>query len=329
MATYQGKIGWRATRHAVVESIVHAEDVELQKERRDTYWLAVEVPQPANHHVVEALGGGMYFIRNKESGQLEEVNGADFIPAMDAWVASKRHYLRQISDPKCKDGIRWKKTRTYGVQGVVVTASPWWSNLIYEAARAGEADKVKALSRKMAVDLKSTFEAETHRQVLSVQVHYDTTTLHAHIFSTRIGDDQKFLPGTSKSLGMIGPWSCAVLRQSENGFIPRNCKNHLLAQKLVDINKARTGKFPLDFTMCRLVDNLCFTAFGLSPRLSFWRQAYEQGLPALSYNRLLAMQKALTKQVDVWNEFLTRNQDYAPSEVVLNRVGQRNVIELK
>ena len=75
---------------------------------------------------------------------------------MDEWTADKSWYYREIDDPKCKGGKRWKRTKTKGVQGMVVSCSPWRSNLIYEAARNGQAEKVKELSRKLAGELKAS-----------------------------------------------------------------------------------------------------------------------------------------------------------------------------
>jgi len=306
-------------RHGVVESTVHKEDVALNNERRGRYWLGVEVKPEDGHHEIPELGGGLYFVRDRSSGKLTEMDGDKFIVAMDQWTAEKSWYYREIEDPKCKDGKRWKKTRTKGVQGMVVSCSPWWSNLIYEAARNGEAEKVKELSRRLAAELKTTVEQKTKRQVLSVQIHYDTVNLHAHVFSTRIGDDHKFIRGTSKRIGLIGPWSCAVLRQGEQGYIPQDSTNYRTARRLYERNEKRTGEPPLDWAMCKAVDLLCVAMFGASPRLTFWRQVYMQGLPALSFNRLLALHDAVWREVQTWQKFAARSRDYVPSEIVLGR----------
>jgi hypothetical protein len=319
MATFQRQIGWRAVRHGVVESTVHKEDVALNNERRGRYWLGVEVQPEDGHHEIPQLGGGLYFVRDRSNGKLTEMDGDKFIAAMDEWTAEKNWYYREIDDPKCTGGKRWKKTRTKGVQGMVVSCSPWWSNLIYEAARNGQADAVKELSRKLAAELQATVEKQTKRQVLSVQVHYDTVNLHAHVFSTRIGDDHKFIRGTSKRIGLIGPWSCAVLRQGEQGFIPQDSTNYRTARRLYERNEKRTGEAPLDFMLCKTVDLLCMAAFGTSPRLTFWRRVYMQGLPTLSFNRLLALHDAVGREVEVWQKFAARSRDYVPSDIILGR----------
>ncbi|MEI6076976.1 MAG: hypothetical protein WCS94_15455, partial [Verrucomicrobiota bacterium] len=268
---------------------------------------------------IPALGGGMYFVRDRTSGKLDELDGDKFIPAMDVWTAEKSWYHREIEDAKCKGGKRWKRTKTKGVQGMVVSCSPWWSNLLYEAARNGEAEKVKELSRKLTAELQAAVEKQTKRQVLSVQIHYDTVNLHAHVFSTRIGDDHKFIRGTSKRIGLIGPWSCAVLRQGEQGFIPQDSTNYRTARRLYERNEKRTGEAPLDWVMCKTVDTLCQAMFGFSPRLTFWRRVYMQGLPALSFSRLLALHDAVGREVEVWQKFAARSRDYVPSEIVLGR----------
>lgn len=319
MATFQRQIGWRAVRHGVVESTIHKEDVALNNERRGRYWLGVEVKPEDGHHEIPELGGGIYFVRDRESGKLKEVDGDQFIAAMDEWTAAKSWYLREIADPKCTGGKRWKKTKTKGVQGMVVSCSPWWSNLLFEAARNGQAEKVKELSRKLAGELQTTVEQKTKRQVLSVQIHYDTVNLHAHVFSTRVGDGNSFINGTTKRIGLIGPWSCAVLRQGEQGFIPRESTNFQVAQRLYERNQQRMGSPPLDATLCKLVDGLCFLMFGASPRLAFWRRVYMQGLPQMSYNRLLALQGAVGREVEIWEKFAARSRDYVPSEIVLGR----------
>jgi len=178
---------------------------------------------------------------------------------------------------------------------------------------------VKELSRRLAAELKTTVEQKTKRQVLSVQIHYDTVNLHAHVFSTRIGDDHKFIRGTSKRIGLIGPWSCAVLRQGEQGYIPQDSTNYRTARRLYERNEKRTGEPPLDWAMCKAVDLLCVAMFGASPRLTFWRQVYMQGLPALSFNRLLALHDAVWREVQTWQKFAARSRDYVPSEIVLGR----------
>ena len=315
MATFQRQIGVRAVRHGVVESDVHKEDVALNNERRGRYWLGVEVQPTDGHHDIPELGGGLYFLRNKVTGELQAVDGDQLIAGMDDWVKEKAWYYREIDDPKCTGGKRWKRTPTKGVQGMVVSCSPWWSNLLYEAARNGEAAKVKELSRKLALELKATVETQTRRQVLSVQVHYDTVNLHAHFFSSRIGGDHKFIKGTTKRIGLIGPWGCGVLRQGELGAIPKESTNYRTARRLMERNQKRTGSPPLDLLMCKAVDALCYAAFGASPRLAFWRRVYVQGLPAMCFTRLLALQDAVGREVDVWQKHAARNRDYAPSAV--------------
>jgi len=313
MATFQRQIGWRAVRHGVVETDIHREDVALNNERRGRYWLGVEVKPENGHHEIPELGGGLYFLRDRQTDELLVSDGDKFIAGMDAWVKEKSWYLREISDPKCMGGKRWKKTPTKGVQGMVVSCSPWWSNLIFEAARKGEAAKVKEFSRKLALELKATVEKQTKRQVLSVQVHYDTVNLHAHVFSTRIGEDHKFIRGTTKRIGLIGPWANGVLRQGEQGFIPQESTNYRTANRLCERNQQRTGELPLDRVLCRAVDSLCFAMFGASPRLSFWLRIYRQGLPALSFNRLNALHEAVGREVKIWERHAQRNRDYAPS----------------
>jgi hypothetical protein len=319
MATFQRVIGGRAVRHAVVENPVHKADVEENNRRRGVYWLGVEEKLEDGHREVPELGGGVYFVRNRETGALDEVGGDELITRMDQWVAEKSWYLREISDPKCKNGKRWKKTPCKGVQGFVVTASPWMSNLIFEAARSGEANKVKELSRKCALELRDAFEAQTRRQVLSVQCHYDTVNLHWHIFATRVGPDHKFLPGTSKRIGLIGPWAVGVLRQGEIGAIPLNSTNHRRAERSFKRNESRTGSPPVDWVLARSVDALCFAMFGSSPRLAFWRRVYTQGLPSLCFGRLLALQDAVGREVETWKQHAARSRDYAPSEVGFGR----------
>jgi hypothetical protein len=221
---------------------------------------------------------------------------------MDEWTAEKSWYYREIADPKCTGGKRWKRTKTKGVQGMVVSCSPWWSNLLYEASRNGEADKVKELSRQIAAEIRAVVERQTKRQVLSVQIHYDSVNVHSHVFSTRIGDDNKFIRGTTKRIGLIGPWANGVLRQGEQGFIPQDSTNYRTARRLYERNEQRTGSPPLDWILCKTVDTLCYAAFGQSPRLMFWRKVYHQGLPALSFNRLLALQGAVGRFTQ-WGRF--------------------------
>lgn len=315
MATFQSKIGWRAVRHGVVDSDVHREDVALNNERRGRYWLGVEVKPEDGHHEILELGGGLYFLRDRLNGEWQAADGDQFISGMDAWLKDKSWYLREIDDPKCTDGKRWKKTPAKGVQGMVVSCSPWWSNLIYEAARNGQADLVKELGRQIAAEVKAVVEKQTKRQVLSVQIHFDTVNLHAHVFSTRIGDDHKFIKGTTKRIGLIGPWSCAVLRQGQAGFIPCESTNFQTAQRLYHRNVKRTGEPPLDWRLCQAVDTLCLAAFGTSPRLTYWRRVYMQGLPAQCFNRLNELHSAVSRELKMWEQHAARSRDYVDSGI--------------
>jgi len=143
--------------------------------------------------------------------------------------------------------------------------------------------------------------------------------LHAHVFSTRIGDDHKFIKGTTKRIGLIGPWSCAVLRQGQAGFIPDESTNYQTAQRLYQRNEKRTGEPPLDWMLCKAVDTLCFAMFGVSPRLAFWQRVYMQGLPALCYNRLNALHDAVGREVKIWERHAIRSRDYVPGGFNLGR----------
>ncbi len=319
MGTLQRRIGARAIRHAVVESAVHKADVAENNRRRSLYWLGVEQGLEDGHHEIPQLGGGLYFVRDRATGQFQQVGGADLIAKMDDWVKQKSWYYREITDPKCTGGKRWKKTSSKGVQGMVVSCSPWWSHLIFEAAQNGEAEKIKELSREVARELQATLERQTRRQVLSVQIHFDTVNLHAHVFSTRIGDDHKLLKGTTKRLGLIGPWACGVLRQGDGGAIPRESTNYRTACRLVERNERRTGAAPLDWAMCKGVDAVCLAMFGASPRLTFWMRVYAQGLPALCFTRLLALQTAVGREVEIWQRHVSRHRDYAPAAVAFGR----------
>jgi hypothetical protein len=124
MAGFQRSIGPRAIRHADPDSKVHANDVARNNERRALYWLGVEQALEDNHRVLPELGSGLLFVRDRETGDLLQVDGAEHTARMDAWAADLSYYLREVRDEKCVTGMRWMKTRTKGVQGSVVTASP-------------------------------------------------------------------------------------------------------------------------------------------------------------------------------------------------------------
>ena len=293
--------------------------MEANNRRRGLYWLGVEQKLEDGHQQVPELGGGLYFVRDKETGQFLEVDGDQLITRMDAWAAEKGWYLREIVDAKCKSGKRWKRTPCKGIQGHVITAAPWYSNLLFEAARTGDAPRVKELSRQCALELRDAIEKQTGRMVLSVQAHFDTTNLHWHVFSTRIGDDHRFRRGTSKRIGLIGPWSVATLRQGQAGAIPQESTNYQTARRLFERNQKRTGAPPLDWVLARTVDKLCFAAFGSSPRLAFWLRLYNQGLPALCYHRLLALNDAVSREIQAWERYAALGRDYTPTEFGFGR----------
>lgn len=326
--TFQRAIGFRAIRHSVVEHKVHAEDVAEAAERRSTYWVGVEVaPANASHRVIESLGGGMYFSIDRQTCGLVERDGDAFIKEMDAWQAEKSWYLREVNDAKCKSGKRWKKTKANGIQGLVVSCAPWWSDAIFAAAESGEAERVKDFARQAATELKAVIERQTRRQVLSVQAHFDTRHLHFHVFNTRIGDDHKFIAGTKKKLGLVGPWACGVMRQGDAGVIPMDSTNYRQADYIRQKTERRMGGMPpLDRSLCVALDLLCMTVFGMSggglasvssPRLTRSLELYKRGLPEVAFARLLGLQDAVTREVAVWSKHMGKARDYAPTEIRL------------
>lgn len=319
--TFQRSIGWRAIRHGVVESEIHKQDVEAAAERRETFWLGVELaPQAKPHRIIDGLGGGMYFTRDRKTGLLVERRGDDFVLEMDSWKIEKSYYLRQIEDKERVDkkgklhkaGTRWKKTHTQGIQGLVITCAPWYSDVIFKAAEAGDTARVKEFSAKAALELQSEFENQTKREVLSVQSHFDTRNLHFHIFSTRIGSDNKFLPGTRKSFGLIGPWACGTLRLGEAGLLPANSTNYRVANDLrtKTRDKRLGGMSPLDWKLCQCVDLLCMGLFGSSAGLTSFMALYHKGQTEQAFARLLGLQTAVEKEVNVWKRHLSMPRDY-------------------
>jgi hypothetical protein len=308
--TFQRKIGKRAIRHAVVEHPIHAEDVEMAAERRQMYFVAVELPQTDGHRILPQLGGGMYFVRDRSTHKLVPKDGEHFIEEMDSYLADKSWYYRIINDKKCKAGWRWKKTKGGGIQGCVVTAAPWWSAALYNAAQNGEEAKVKELSVELAHTCANVFAEQTNRMVLSVQVHYDTANLHLHIFSTRVGDDNKFIKGTNKRLGILGPWATGNIRLGEGGFIPLDSANYKRAKFLMDREQAAFGEPPLDIALARAFDLGCWAMFGTSPNLAKAMQIYRKGLTTGVLTRLLGVQSAVEKQVEIWSRFVQNGGNF-------------------
>jgi len=247
----------------------------------------------------------------EDSGDLLQVEGDELISRLDCWEADLSYYFREVSDPKCKAGRRWKRTPTKGIQGHVATCGPVWSKLIFEAAANEESEKVREFSTKAAIELAQEYQKRTHRRVVSLQAHFDTSSLHFHLFSTRIGSDHRLIPGTTKKFGLIGPWACGVLGQGEDGYIPQESTNYKQAKRLHD----RTGGPPLDWVMCKLVDGLCQAFFGASPRLTTWRRLYMQGLPQMALERLIALRGAVDREIGQWRS----NGDHTPTGVGFQR----------
>jgi len=247
----------------------------------------------------------------EDNGDLLQVDGEELIRRLDCWEADMTHYFREVPDKKCKAGRRWKRTPTKGIQGHVVTCGPVWSKLIFEAAENGESEKVREFATKAAIELAKEYQTRTRRRVISLQAHFDTGSLHFHMFSTRIGADHKLIPKTTKKFGLIGPWACGVLRQGEDGYIPRQSTNYLQAKRLHD----RTEGPPLDWVMCKVVDGLCLAFFGLSPKLTTWRRLYMQGLPQRAFERLFALRDAVDGEIQEWQN----NGDYALPAVGFQR----------
>lgn len=156
----------------------------------------------------------------EDSGNMLLVDGKEMVVRLNCWAADLSYYRRWIKDPKCTKGYRWKRTAKEGIQGHVVSAAAWLSNLVYEAAEQGNHEKVKEMALKATGELARAYEERTKRRVVSVQCHFDTTSMHFHLFTSRIGRDHKFIKGTSDKFGLIGPWACGVLRQGENESAP-------------------------------------------------------------------------------------------------------------
>ena len=248
---------------------------------------------------------------SEDNGDMLQVEGGELIRRLDCWEADLTYYLREVVDKKCKAGRRWKCTPTKGIQGHVVTCGPVWSKLIFEAAANGESEKVREFATKAAVELAQEYQRRTHRRVIGLQAHFDTSSLHFHLFSTRIGADHKLIPKTTKKFGLIGPWACGVLRQGEDGYIPLGSTNYLQAKRLHD----RLESPPLDWVMCKLVDSLCLAFFGQSPRLTTWRRLYMQGIPRRALERLFALRDAVDRDIQEWQS----NGEHALPAVKIQR----------
>ena len=315
MAGFQRSIGSRAIRHGDPTSATHAADVLRNNERRSVYWLAVEQQREHTHRVLAGLGAGMLYVRDRSNGDLLHVSSEEYLKAMNEWRTAVSFYWREAPDKKAKTGKRWKKTRVNGVQGHVVTCSPWWSNCIYEAAERGESEKVREFAERAAVELCHLFQRQTRRRVLSVQAHFDAKNLHWHVFSSRVGPDNKFLHGTTKAIGLIGPWAVGVLRQHEAGMLPDGATNVKCASHYRDKATRVNGCPPVDWMMAKMIDSLCYSTFGVTPRLTEFLRLYKSGLLDSCVDRLLAVGEAISREVATLRE----GGDYQTAHVGFSR----------
>jgi hypothetical protein len=142
-----------------------------------------------------------------------QVDGDDLVRRLDCWRADLSCYLKYVRDKECKSGGRWKRYRKQGIQGHMVTCAPHWSNLIFEAAN-GLADLAREFAERAARELVGLCQEETHRRVISVQCHFDTTSLHWHLFSTRKGPDHRLIlrpPRPVRREKPLGSWLKIIL----------------------------------------------------------------------------------------------------------------------
>lgn len=94
-------------------------------------------------------------------------------------------------------------------------------------------------------------------------------------------------------------------------MLPEDATNLIVARRLMRRNEDRLGSSPIDWQMAKLIDGLCYAAFGASPRLAFWLGEYRHGLLGLCVNRLTALREATDREIVRYRA----GQDYAEPEV--------------
>jgi hypothetical protein len=299
-------IGPRAIRHANVGSKVHAEDVKENNFRRSLYWVAAQQEVADGHRIIPTLGEGIYMVRDIGQNQFEEVSGDLQTEVLTKWRAELAWYLREVEFPDTRKGAqpgakrkRLMKTRTKGIQAIVVTLPPHYSKTIFEKAETPEgAEEVRQWCRENCLGLATELERRACRRVLAISTHFDAKNLHFHVYFTRVGPDHRFIAGSHKRIGLVGDWCVGVLRQQAYGVLPPSATNVVVANRLADRNRQRTGDIPVDWAMAKFIDAACYTFLGTSPRATAWLRIYKSGVIQSAVGALLEAAKACTVEAE-------------------------------
>ena len=199
----QRKMSRRGFAHAVAESATHAEDVEQAGRRRQVTWIPVEIPTEDGHVHCPKLGKGWQFIlRQEEAGRaVVPADETEFVAHLTTEAQARSHYYAPMADKK--SGVRLvRRKKANAVEQLAVCLPPWSSELLREMAAAGQAEGVRSFLNRAAYRLVDEFEGHTHRRVLGIAVHTDTTAIHFHLQFTRVGtpaDGPKSTPHCSAS----------------------------------------------------------------------------------------------------------------------------------
>jgi hypothetical protein len=310
----QRKLSTRGFAHAVAESVTHAEDVEQAGRRRQVTWIPVEIPTEDGHIHCAALGKGWQFIlRQEEDGRaLLLADEAEFVKHLTVEAKARGHYFAPMADKK--SGVRMvRRKKSNPIEQLAVCLPPWSSELLRELAAAGQAEGVRRYLNQTASRLCDEFEQRTHRRVLGIAVHTDTTAIHFHLQFTRVGvaadgpvnsaaldpvyarqapEGRNYLLG-SRELGTIGAATCAGLNMLLVGAIQRESEEYRRIQHSVSSFEQRRGIVPIDWLLWQ-VANECFkAAFGMNPRLPQLVSRYRRA----SVQRRLAALEAVRARV--------------------------------
>jgi hypothetical protein len=174
---------------------------------------------------------------------------------------------------------RWKPAKV-GVGESCFTLFPPHSRALYkEAMDTTKLPRVKKILGRWYSRVIAGFEKETGREVLGGAIHLDTWNAHGHLFHTRVGKNQIFLPNTQKGLRLIGPDAVGKLRQAAMGFLSTDSTTFKEANYWREKCLKAYGEEPLDWIAARDTDRMLTEELGDTPELREAMLEYGREVP--------------------------------------------------
>lgn len=260
----QNDMGWRSIRHAVEASEIHAEDERLAqlKRQRDVIVVSHRREQPVPQVAIPGFNAGWQFIVRE--GAVVRASEPEFCEHLDRLKEERSWYAGEMKD-KRRGTVRTvrRKVKKGRIKQFGITLAPWYS-LAITAMAEHDPEGARRLLDQIVGAVVRGFAAESGRDVLAASVHIrHRHNIHIHIQNTRISKDHRLIG--ERGHRSYSQWTAGVLRQLDQGVIGEDSEQARLARENVEHFKKRyKDKLPINWELCKIIDQLCWGVLGQS-----------------------------------------------------------------